>query len=109
MPWLGAVPAGGDPQARAVLGALYGRCLLAGPGHREPKHGRRNYRRLSLYRFSCGLLPRARGARLRHDARNHIGVLRGLMDAGEKSAALAYAQALADEYSDRGAAGGEGR
>lgn len=31
------------------------------------------------------------------------------MDAGEKSAALAYAQALADEYSDRGAAGGEGR
>ena len=38
--------------------------------------------------FSCGLLPRARAARLRHDARNHIGVLRGLMDAGEKSAAL---------------------
>lgn len=50
-----------------------------------------------------------RAARLRHDARNHIGVLRGLMDAGEKSAALAYARELADEYSDGGAAGGEGR
>ncbi len=39
-----------------------------------------------------------RAARLRHDARNHIGVLRGLMDGGEKDAALAYARALADEY-----------
>lgn len=31
------------------------------------------------------------------------------MDVGEKSAALAYAQALAAEYSNGGAAGGEGR
>ena len=31
------------------------------------------------------------------------------MDAGEKSAALAYARELAAEYSDGGAAGGEGR
>ncbi len=39
-----------------------------------------------------------RAARLRHDARNHIGVLRGLVDGGEKDAALAYARALAKEY-----------
>ncbi len=53
-----------------------------------------------------------RAARLRHDARNHIGVLRGLVDAGKKDAALAYARALADEYGDGadvGAAGGGGR
>lgn len=39
-----------------------------------------------------------RSAKLRHDARNHLGVLSALIAEGETSDALAYARALADEY-----------